>query len=189
MSRVCTSRSRGAALVLVLAVGCAGVRAHSDFDPNARFDTYRSYAWISKEPVLANVAEEGVRPIDPLLERRIRESIEDRLEAKGYRRVEDAQAGDFAIAFSVGSREKIQITSTPAMGPGWYGRYGGWYAASEVSARSYTEGTLAIDVFDVDSHQAVWHGWATKRVSDRMDREKLVDEVVGAILARFPPER
>jgi hypothetical protein len=41
----------------------------------------------------------------------------------------------------------------------------------------------------VSSHQAVWHGWASKRVSASMDREKLVADVVGAILAKFPPER
>ena len=113
------------------------------FRSNARFDTYRSYAWIRGEPVLAKAAEAGAGRLDPLLERRIRSSIDDHLESKGYRLVEDTEAADFAISFSVGSREKIQVTSTP--GPTWYGRYGGWYSTSQVSARTYTEGTLAID--------------------------------------------
>ena len=56
-------------------------------------------------------------------------------------------------------------------------------------ATSYTEGTLAIDVFDGKTHVAVWHGWATRRIGDSTDRAKLVDEVVGAILAKFPPPR
>ena len=132
-----TRRAGGALLALVLAAGCAGVRGYSDFDPNARFDTYRSYAWIRGEPVLAKAAEAGAGRLDPLLERRIRSSIDDHLESKGYRLVEDTEAADFAISFSVGSREKIQVTSTP--GPTWYGRYGGWYSTSQVSARTYTD--------------------------------------------------
>jgi hypothetical protein len=180
---------RRPACVLLLAwftVGCAGVQARSDFDPNAHFDTYRSFAWLGEEPgtLPGGTDTEGV---DPLLMRRIHESIESHLEARGYRKLEDLEAADFAVSFDVGRREKIQVQSAPMLGGGRYG-YGGWYAGS-VSATSYTEGTLAIDIFDGKSHLAVWHGWASKRVNQTTDRAALVDEVVGAILAKFPPPR
>ncbi len=178
------------AILLLFALGCAGTKAYSDFDPNGRFDTYRTFGWQSSEPqASAATAESSVQNLDPLLARRIRDTIDARLEMKGYKRLSDWKGADFAVAFSVGSREKIQVQSSPTMGGGWYGARGGWYAGSTVSARSYTEGTLAIDIFDVQSHQAVWHGWASKRVTASMDRAKLVDEVVSAILAKFPPER
>ena len=178
------------ACVLLLAwltLGCAGVQARSDFDPNARFDTYRTFAWLSEEPGTLEGGG-GTEEIDPLLARRIHESIEDHLEAKGYRKVDDLAAADFAVSFSVGRKEKIKIQSSPTPGVGRYG-YGGWYAASSVSATSYTEGTLGIDIFDGKSHLAVWHGWASKRINQTTDRAALVDEVVGAILAKFPPPR
>lgn len=175
-------------LLLGFALGCASTRAYSDFDPNARFDTYKTFAWLTPEAAPSQV-QPGSPNLDPLLARRIRDTIDAHLEAKGYQRVPDREASDFVVSFSVGSREKISVQSTPSMGAGgWYGRYGGWYASS-VSARSYTEGTLAIDIFDGKSHQAVWHGWASKRISDTADRAKLVAEVVGAILAKFPPQR
>jgi len=178
------------ACVLLLAwvtVGCAWVQARSDFDPNARFDNYRSFAWLSEEPgTLPSGA--GTDDVDPLLMRRIHESIESHLEAQGYRKLDDLAAADFAVSFSVVSREKIQIQSSPTLGGGYY-RYGGWYAGASVSAISYTEGTLAIDIFDGRSHLAVWHGWASKRVNETTDRAALVDEVVSAILAKFPPPR
>ncbi len=41
---------------------------------------------------------------------------------------------------------------------------------SETSVRQYTEGKLAIDIYDVKSHQPVWHGWATKRLTSE-DKE------------------
>jgi hypothetical protein len=170
-----------------LAAACAGVQARSDFDPNARFDAYRTFAWLGEEPGKLPGGS-GSEEIDPLLARRIRESIESHLEARGYRKVDDRGAADFVVSFSVGKREKIQIQSSPTLSGGYYG-YGGWYAGSSVSARSYTEGTLAIDVFDGRSHLAVWHGWASKRMNQSTDRAALVDEVVGAILAQFPPSR
>jgi hypothetical protein len=181
---------RRLASVLLLAgfaVGCAGVRARSDFDSTAPFDTYRTFAWVGEEPGrLPGGAE--TETVDPLLARRIRESIESHLEARGYRKLDDPAAADFAVSFSVGRREKIEIYSSPTLSGGYWG-YGGWYAGSTVWANSYTEGTLAVDVFDGRSHLAVWHGWASKRISQTMDRAAAVEEVVSAILARFPPPR
>src|SRR5262245_49991311 len=125
-------------LLAYLGAGCAGVQARSDFDPNARFDTYRTFAWVGEEPgtLPGGDASEG---IDPLLARRIRESIASHLEARGYRKVDDRSAADFAVSFSMGKQEKIQIQSSPTLGGDYYG-YGGWYAGSSVSATSYTEG-------------------------------------------------
>jgi hypothetical protein len=177
-----------ASCVLLLAwfsVACAGVQARSDFDPNARFDTYRSFALLGEQGTLSG--ETSTQGVDPLLARRIRESIASNLEARGYEKLDDPAAADFVISFSLGKQEKIQIQSSPVLAGRYYG-YGGWYG-SNVSATSYTEGTLSIDVFDGRSHLAVWHGWASKRVSDTTDRAALVDEVVNAILAKFPPSR
>lgn len=171
-------------------VGCAGIQAQSDYDPNARFDTYHTFAWIGEEPGKLPEGSGGEKkPIDPLLARRIKEAIEHHLEAKGYELTKDLAGADFAVSFSVGVREKLRVQSTPNYyGTGYYG-YGGWYAGSSVSAHSYTEGTLAIDIFDGKSHLAIWHGWASTRVDQKSDRARLVDEVVAAILAKFPPPR
>lgn len=180
-------RDRASCVLLLacFAVACAGVRARSDFDPYARFDTYRTFAWLGEEPgtLPDGTATDGV---DPLLARRIHEAIESHLEAQGYRKVDDLAAADFVVSFNEGRREKIRIQSSP--GRGGYG-YGGWYADSSVTATSYTEGTLAIDIFDGKSHLAVWHGWASKRVNESTDRAAHVEEVVSAILAKFPPPR
>jgi hypothetical protein len=177
-------------LALALLVGgCASVRAQSDYDPNARFDTFHTFAWTGQEPGrLPNESGGERKPLDPLLARRIKEAIDTQLEAKGYKLTKDLGKADFAVSFSVGTREKIRVQSSPTYYGGGYG-YGGWYAGSGVSTQSYTEGTLAIDIFDGKSHMAVWHGWASKRVNESSDRAKVVDEVVTAILAKFPPPR
>ncbi len=181
-------------LAAVLAAGCAGVRAQSDFDPNARFESYRTFAWLNAEP--GSLPREGAPEagataihVDPLLKRRIAEAIETQLGARGFRRVADRDSADFVVTFTVGARDKVEVYSDPVVYGGYGGRYGGWYSGSNVSARTYTEGTLAVDIFDGKSHQAVWHGWATKRVSESTNREQIVDQVVTAIMKKFPPPR
>jgi hypothetical protein len=176
----------GALLALGLALlGCA-TRAHTDFDPNAQFDHYRTFAWLTPE---GEMAEATSSQADPLLLRRIREAIERDLVAKGYRRVDDRADADFVVGFSIASKEKLQPRSQVSVGIGSWGRHGGWAVSAPVAAESQSEGTLSIDVFDGRSQQPVWHGSASKPISPSTDREVLVNDVVGAILAEFPPER
>ena len=60
---------------------------------------------------------------------------------------------------------------------------------STVSVRQYTEGILAIDIFDVDSRKPVWHGKATRELTrKRLEQpQELITEVVTDILQYFPP--
>ncbi len=187
MTRARAPRAAGgpALVVLLAALGCA-TRAYTDFDANARFDHYRSFAWLASEGEMAEALREQA---DPLLLRRIREAIEERLVAGGYQRVEDRENADFLVSFSVGSREKLDPQSQVSIGIGSYGSYGGWGVSAPVATQSYTEGTLAIDIFDGQSQQAVWHGTASKQITPSMDRAVLVNDVVGAILEKFPPQR
>lgn len=180
------ARAGLAALLLLFAVSGCATRAYTDSDPNARFDRYRSFAWFAAQE---QMAEAMSGQADPLLLRRIREAIENGLVAKGYQKVEDRESADFLVSFSVGSRERLQPQSQVRIGIGSYGRYGGWSASAPVATQSYAEGTLAIDVFDGESRKPVFHGWAARPVKPSMDRAVLVDDVVGAILAKFPPER
>ena len=97
------SRGRAAAGFCALlaaglaALGCA-TQAQSDFDPNAQFDHYRSFAWLASE---GETGEAMSGQADPLLVRRIREAIEQDLVAKGYQKVEDRADADFVVGFSV----------------------------------------------------------------------------------------
>ena len=81
------------------------------------------------------------------------------------------------------------MTSYPSTYRGVY--RGGWGAPyhSEVDVRNYTEGVLAIDLFDVARRAPVWHGWAVKSItaSERENPEPLINEIVAAILEEFPP--
>lgn len=184
------------ALVLFILTGCATTfKAVYDHDPEQDFSTYKTFSWIEQHPMKLSSAN---RIPNPLLEPRIMTAVESALTNKGYSLVDDSGSADFVLAFTVGSREEIKIDTYPSMSVGYgrAGRWGGAYYGSyyggytETTVREYTTGTLAIDVFDVKDRQPVWHGVASKTISesDRENLEATVRAAVDAILAGFPPE-
>lgn len=180
--------------VAIVLGGCAaGFEAIYDHDRAHDFSAYQTFAWISPRPMTVGATS---RAPSPLLEPRIVAAIEDALRAKGYTKEYAAESADFVLAFTVGSREEIRVNSSPTMsgGYGYYGRPVGWGGAyygygTETTVRQYTEGMLAVDVFDVKERKPVWHGVATKSISksDRKDQEGTVNAAVNTILAGFPP--
>ncbi len=180
-----------------LLTGCAsGFKATYDHDPSNDFAGYKTFAWVSEHPMTVGATD---RIVNPMLEPRIMVTVESALGAKGYSLVPDAESADFALAFTVGSREEIKVDSYPSMTAGHVGygyprHWGGWGGAyygygTETTVRQYTKGMLSIDVFDVSDHRPVWHGVATKTIneSDREDTDGTIQAAVDAILAGFPP--
>jgi len=186
----------GMVLVLTLLGACASTfKATHDHDSSIDFSKYQTFAWISKNPM--KVGQTAVVP-NPLLEPRIMSALEMALVAKGYKWVGDAASADFVLSFTVGSREEIKVDTYPSMSAGYGGaypshwRWGGayyGYSSTETSVRQYTKGMLAVDIFDVEDRRPVWHGVASKTISesDRENRDETIKAAVDAILAGFPP--
>jgi hypothetical protein len=178
---------RGAMVAgLLLLAACATMQTGSDQYPRAELDGYSSYAWIGEDPLIRPQGEQ--MQISALTVRLIREAIEGELAAKGYRMVGVAADADFVVAFTVGARDRLSTESYPApyRGPwswGWEGRY--------LDVQTYREGTLSIDIFDGESRQPVWHGWARKTITsaDTDDPGPVIKSAVARILREFPSRR
>jgi len=167
-------------------VSCATLRAGSDYYPEADFSGYRSFAWVAESPLIQSQSRRV--DISQLNVRRIREAIERELTAKGFDLVSDRDEADFAVSFTVGARDMIRVEDYP---PFYRGRWL-WrppYYWPNVDVYMYTEGMLAIDIFDTASREPVWHGWARKEVvgTDVRDPVTAIDRAVAEILAPFPP--
>lgn len=186
-----------AVVATALLGGCAtGFEATYDHDPANDFAAYKTFAWVSEHPMKVGAVE---RIPSPLLESQIMVTVESALGAKGYKLVSDLDSADFALSFTIGSRAEIRVDSYPTMsagyaGYGYPGRWGAWGGSyygygTETTVRQYTEGMLAIDVFDVEERRPVWHGVASKKISksDRKDAGGTVQAAVDAILVGFPP--
>ncbi len=182
-------------LTLLALVGCAGNPPVIDYDPSVDFVKYRTFAFISEHPLIRG---EGAETVSPLFEGRVMQVTENVLVARGFERVADRESADVAIAFTIGGRDKIQVNSYPepyrpyyggGYRGGWGGSYYGYGMSTTTSVQQYTEGTLAIDIYDVKDHKPIWHGKATKRITSKMQKnpQETITEIVTQILANFPP--
>lgn len=184
------ARALSAALLLV--AGCASaIRTRYDAAPDADFGRYQTYAWIHQDPdgVSSRSAASGSGFVSALDDRRLREAVDAELHARGYRQASDFELADLVVRYQVGREEKVQVSQEPGVRtyyPSGYG-YGSWYGQSAVRVSTYLEGTLTIEFYDHRTRQAVWVGWAQKRLSRNDDSASLIKRAVDAVLAPLPP--
>jgi hypothetical protein len=165
------------ALVGAMAGCVSNQQARVDFDRNSEINTtnYKTFAWLNESKILAESVDDN--------------AIEQAFIAKGYQLVNNAEQADFTISYTMGSRDKVKVDSLPVMyrtSLMWGNRfYGGMGIDTRV--RNITEGKLAIDVYDVKSHQPVWHGWAVKRIksSEQDNPSKAIKMVIEELVAQF----
>lgn len=185
-----------ATILLIAVASCSTTyEAKVNFDKNSKIDTssYKTFSWLNSGKIMAPPED-----YNPVMKVRVDEAVENAFIAKGYRLIQDPEKADFAISYTVGNRDKIKVSHYPSTynsafgwGRGYYGGgYGGMYGAhmsTETRVRHYTEGKLAIDVYDVKSHQPAWHGWAVKRItsSDKEAPSADIKNVVHKVIAQF----
>lgn len=151
---------------LLLLSACSTLRVASDWDHAYDFGAMHTYTW-------APTKESAVQGALVFLDRRIRNAVDDELEAKGYRRVDSG--ADFLMLYSAKVRDRIDVT-----------RYRGrWYGSTSVDR--YKEGTLMLGAVDRARDEIVWTGWAEGIVSDVGQSEESIRRAVAKILEGFPP--
>jgi hypothetical protein len=170
----------------ILATACTTIPVGSDRYSGAAFDSYRTFAWISDEPLIRSAGNQ--QDISALSVRRIHESIEANLSSKNYKKVDAPAQADFVVAFTVGTRDRLDAQAYP---PPYRGPWQWELGYNSLQVITYLEGTLSIDVFDGASKQPVWHGWATKVITneDKSNPEPVIQRAVTRILRAFPSRR
>ncbi len=178
------------AVMSALAACTSPVETITNVNPKVDISVYKSFSWISDKPLVSHIPDG--QPFNPVIETRIKSAIVEGFRSKGYAMIDNSAEADFVIAFTVGTRDKIRLITVPApyhhyyrRGPGFRAYY---YGAPAVSAYTYTEGVLAVDVFDVKTKQPTWHGYSTKLItlSDKKNPGPVIREIVTSTLAAFP---
>jgi len=192
MNRLRQLRSFLLALGFIGLLACVSpIRVHFDRDRAADFSAYRTFAWVGPPPLArAKQGSETASFVSAIDDQRIRRAVDQSLKSRGYRLVASPAEADLVVAYSVGSEEKVRVHESPTMSTSYpypvrY-RYGAWYSGSTMRVQQYTEGTLTLEFYDRKTEQAVWVGWASKRLSRRDDPQELISESVSKILANFP---
>ena len=157
----------------------------SDADPTADFSSYQTYAFLS------DVATDKAA-YETLERAHLKAAVGRELNARGYR--QDNTQPDLLVNFAIETQEKVQSRTVPTGGYGigydpFYDVYTtGWGMSHTTRIDQYTEGTLEIDLIDVDDRKMIWQGRTKGRLTqkDMQNYKATLDEAVTDIFEQFP---
>jgi len=165
-------------ILLAVVTSCSSVRVASDYDQQADFSQYNSYAFFKPGIDKAEISD--------LDKRRILRAIEEEMAAKGFTKSDSEP--DLLVSIFTKTRENVNIYQN-----NMYGYYGWgwnpWYwgvGPNHISTNS--EGTLYIDLIDAEGKELVWQGMGTGALAKEVDRkQERINEIVKKILEKYPP--
>lgn len=166
-------------LLLFIISSCTSVRVVTDFDKEANFNTYDTFAYYKPGIDQAEISD--------LDKKRILRAIDANLLAKGMTK---SESPSLLVSIFTKERERVDVYNNNfgwgwGWNPWWYG--GGW---GNTVSRS-TEGSLYIDLIDAKTNELVWQGIGSSRLytgSDIDKRERKIREIVYEIFEEYPPE-
>jgi hypothetical protein len=164
-------------LVGLLFLCCAGSafaqKVSTDWDHEANFSNYKTYAWIeSKHPASSD-----------LTHKRIIENIDKQLAAKGFTKAADNP--DVFVVYNAGLKEQVSVEGYNY----GYGRYrwgGGMTTYTKVVE---LQGTLVIDLVDAHKKELVWRGTASDTLSDKSEKNiQKLEKATAKVFKNYPPK-
>jgi hypothetical protein len=161
----------------LLLAACSSLHVYSAKSPTAPFASYHSYAHGAPEKTPKGFAR---TPLTDAVWAKVQGDIDRDLASKGYQPVAAGAEPDLLVRSGSGARtrERIDDVGPPSGDEPW---------VDTRVTRAYTEGTLAIDVFDAHTHQLVWHG-SVREVVDLKSTvpDRPLADAVTAVLHDFP---
>lgn len=168
--------------ILFLVTSCSSVRVATDYDKNASFGEFKTFAFFKNGIDKAEISD--------LDKRRILRAIETQLLAKGFTKSENP---DLLVSLFTKSNQRVDVYNNSwgfnnwgwgGFGPGW-----GWGWNQQPAVSTRTEGVLFIDLIDAKKKELVWQGMGTGYLARNMEKkEERIKEFVSTIMQKYPPE-
>jgi len=173
-------------------VACSGISVTQDFSPGTDFSRLQSWDFMPSSERTGG----DPRADNDIVEQRIRSAIETEMAAKGLQKVTSGDV-DFRVGYYLILDDRVDYQTMNTYyggGRGWryggmYGAYGPGYGSSHTTAIEYTQGSLVVDFFDVQSKELVWRGSAEGKVhetADPIQKQERASLAIQKILAQFP---
>lgn len=167
------------ALVVLFMTSCVSVRVASDYDTEANFNQYKTFAFYK-----TGIDQAEINDID---KRRILKAIERELVAKGFQKSSNP---DMLVSIFTKSRERVNVWNNGFGGFGWGGwGWGGWgWGAGWNNVSRSNESTLYIDLIDASKKELVWQGKGSGHLTQSTEKkEARIQEFVTEIMQEYPP--
>ncbi len=171
-------------ILIITFTSCTTVRVASDYDKQANFDTYKSFAFYKP-----GIDKAEINDLD---KKRILRAIEADMTSKGFIKSENP---DMLVSIFTKTQENVNVYQNNwNWGWGWGWGYGwGWnpwfWGGNYNSVSRITEGTLYIDLIDASKKELIWQGMGTSALTKDVDKkQEKMNEIVTAILEKYPPQ-
>jgi len=171
--------------LFLLALGifgaCSTIKVSSDFDREANFAGYKTYAFTPDAEAL---------PVGDINRKRIMDAVSNELTAKGLTK-SDQPAVWIDLKIKAQQMESATATTSSPYGAGYGYRWGGGFSTTTINVEHYVEGTLFVDMIDVSKKQLVWQGRAVGTLdpdADAKKREYNINQAVKQIFTKYPPK-
>lgn len=172
---------------LVLAGGCATKPpTHVMRDPQANFDSFKTFAWDTGQGQEA--AQAASEPLT-IVNSQIRAAIATELRSKGYAEATAGAKPDLLLRYETAAAEKLK--SNPfriGIGMGGYGGNGAaGVGVSSSDVKNIKEGMLVLRVIDPARNAEVWNGRVSRELGkDGVPDAGLIRNAVAELLNDFP---
>lgn len=172
-------------LLFLIALGiffaCSTVKVTSDYDREANFTAYKTYAFTKEAEEL---------PVGDINRKRVLDAVTTELAAKGFTKSDQP---DVWIDLKVTAQQKESTTATTSSpyGAGYGYRWGGGFSTTTINTEQYVEGTLFVDMIDVSKKQLVWQGRAVGTLDPDASAEKReanINAAVKQVFTKYPPK-
>ncbi len=166
-------------LLLLIVASCSTIKVYSDYDKNADFSQYKTYAFHKRGIDRLEISE--------LDKKRILHAIDNELSKKGMTK---SETPDLLINILTKEREQVDVNQyNTGWGYGWRYGWNPYFWGGRTYVSTSTEGTLYIDLIDAKKKELVWEGEGIGYLTEnRNEKENQINEFVAKILEQFPPK-
>lgn len=182
-------RMTATALGLALFAACSTYTVKTDFDPAIAYASYQTFDWYAA----SKRAKGKGSGTDPIMDKRVRASVQAVLESKGFKQEVVAEPDFLVTYYPVYRNKRYRTTTSFGGGYGWSRRPWGYGVGTRFSTsqvHNYREGTIILEIVDSRSNQLVWQGaaeGALTNLDNPEDAQEEIQKAVRDLLANFPP--
>jgi hypothetical protein len=159
-----------AMLLYISATIAVGQQVSVNYDHNASFSQYHTYAWGSnnanqiQNSILAQVAQQDINAA---------------MQAKGFQLVQENQNPDLLLVASGGLKQQTSWSAWGMRGIG--GGMGG------ITPEQNVEGTLIVDLHSVKTQSLIWRGIAQNTLSNNGNKnQQMIGNAVTKMFKQWP---
>jgi len=159
-----------AMLLCIAATVAVGQQVSVNYDHNASFAQYHTYAWGSnnanevRNSILAQVAKQDINTA---------------MQGKGLQMVQESQSPDLILTSNGGMKQQTSYSAWGMRGIG--GGMGG------ITPEQNVEATLIVDLYDAKTQSLVWRGIGQDTLSDKGNKnQEAVQKAITKMFKQWP---